>query len=84
VQIMQACIVFMSLVIMVLVVVTQTLCAQIFQTSSHWCKRPVNKGIKSDSVNLSSFFAKSRKKVAKFTPQLMLALASFLLDETFK
>jgi uncharacterized protein YjbI with pentapeptide repeats len=33
-----------------------------------------NKRIKSDSVNLSSFFARIRKKVAKFTPQFMRLL----------
>jgi hypothetical protein len=36
-----------------------------------------NNRIKSDSVNLSSFLqkhAKTRKKVAKFTPQFMRAL----------
>ena len=33
-----------------------------------------NKRIKSDSVNWSFFFAKRRKKIAKFTPQFMRAL----------
>ena len=36
--------------------------------------KSANKRIKSDSVNLSYFFAKGRKKTAKFTPQFMRAL----------